>query len=58
MLLEISSARHSRGFEPITLWLDVCSGFELHFWSHKSAQPWTDLTYPLQVSVRSVRQPR
>ena len=43
------------GFEPTTLWLDIWSGFELHFWPHKSAQLRTDPTDPLQLSVRSVR---
>ena len=33
------------GFEPTTLWLDIWSGFELHFWPHKSAQLRTDLTH-------------
>ena len=40
------------GFEPTALWLDIWSGFELHFWPHKSAR--TDPTDPLQLSVRSV----
>ena len=43
------------GFEPTTLWLDIWSGFELHFWPHKSAQFRTDPTDPLQLSVRLVR---
>ena len=43
------------GFEPPTLWLDIWSGIQLQFWLHKSAQPRTDLTDPLQLSVRSVR---
>ena len=46
------------GFEPTTLWLDIWSGFELHFWPHKSAQLQTDPTDPLQLSVRSVRKHR
>ena len=36
------------GFEPTTLWFDIWSGFELHFWPHKSAQYRTDPTDPLQ----------
>ena len=44
------------GFEPTTLCLDIWSGFELHFWPHKSAQLWTDPTDPLQLSVRSVQE--
>ena len=43
------------GFEPTTLWLDIWSGFELHFCPHKSTQFGTDPTDPLQLSVRSVR---
>ena len=43
------------GFEPTTLCLDIWSGFELHFWPHKSAQLRTDPTYPLQLSLRLVR---
>ena len=43
------------GFEPTTLWLVSWSGFELHFWPHKSAQLRMDPTDPLQLSVRSVR---
>ena len=38
-----------------TLWLDISSGFELHFWLHKSTRFRTDPTDPLQLSVRSVR---
>ena len=43
------------GFKPTTLWLDIWSGFEQHFWPHKSAHLWTDPTNPLQLSVRSAR---
>ena len=43
------------GFEPTILWLNIWSGFELHFWPHKSAQLQTDPTDTLQLSVRSVR---
>ena len=39
------------GFEPTPLWLEIWSGFELHFWPHKSAQFQTDLTYPVVSKV-------
>ena len=42
------------GFETKTLRSGIWSGFELHFWPHKSAQFWTDPTNPLQLSVKSV----
>ena len=46
------------GFEPKIMWLDIWSGFELHFWAYKSALFRTDLTVPLQLSVRSARTAR
>ena len=42
-------------FETTTLRLDSWSGFELHFWPHKSAQLPTDPTDPLHLSVSSQR---
>ena len=42
------------GFESTTLWLDIWSGFELHFWLHKSAQLQTIPNDPMQLPLRSV----
>ena len=42
------------GFETMPLWLDTRYSFALHFWPHKYAHPQTDLTDPLELSVRSV----
>ena len=42
-------------FKPTTLWLDMWSGIQLQFWTHKSAHPRKDLTDQLQLSVRSVQ---
>ena len=43
------------GFKPTTLWLDIWSGFELHFWTHKFAQRGMDLIDLMQLSVRSMQ---
>ena len=41
------------GFKHMNLWLDILTGFELLFRKHKFAQPWKNLTDPLQLSLRS-----